>query len=127
MCLVLIGTWWYKSMKKKQEPHYDAHTRNKIKDRVCLMNEEELINREYNRGIKRDVLIREWMEAGFMKRPDLQNHLDECIRLVEFELGMIHNTMKKKGIKTWDETLHTSFKKITRPKLEDLTDEDFEI
>jgi hypothetical protein len=114
-------------MKTKPDPHYDAYTKNKIKDRVCLMNEEELIDREYNRGIKRDVLIREWMEAGFMKRPDLREHLDECIRLVDFEIGMIHSVMKKRGIKTWDESLHTAFKKITRPKLEDLTDDDFEI
>ena len=68
------------------------------------MSDDQLVVRECNRSIKRDNLIREWAQAGLLSRLHLLAHMDECIRLVEFELKIIHNLMHRRGIVVWDES-----------------------
>jgi len=85
------------------ELFWDHRTQNKIRDRISKMTDEQLVVRECNRTVKRSVLIKEWCLAGFSQRRHLLMHLDDCIRLVDFELDFIHTLMKKRGLRVWDE------------------------
>lgn len=89
-------------MAKIPEIFWDHKTQNRIRTRVLEMTDEQLIIRECNRTVKRSKLIKEWALAGFLQRRYLLMHLDDCIRLVEFELDIIHNLMKKRGLLVWD-------------------------
>lgn len=91
------------NMKQPEQLKLDWKTKNKIRERVCKLNREQLVVRECNRSIKRDTLIKEWVIAGTQNRLQLRTHLDECIRLVEFELAVIHDIMRRRGIQVWDE------------------------
>lgn len=85
------------------ELFWDNRTKNKIRERIQGLTDAQLIIRECNRTIKRAVLVNEWALAGLSQRRHLLMHLDDCIRLNDFELGYIHETMKKRGLRVWDE------------------------
>lgn len=88
-------------MQKPREWKYDNKTKNWLMSRVCKYNAEELIVADYNEAIKRNMLISEWAMAGIQGRNELRQHLDTCIRLVEFKIKLIHDTMRVRGIDVW--------------------------
>ncbi|MCK9575323.1 MAG: hypothetical protein M0R51_05150 [Clostridia bacterium] len=90
--------------KKPEQPKYDYRTKNKICARIAAMPDDQLIIRECNRSVKRSTLIKDWGLAGSASKQHLLVHLDECIRLTEFELKIIHEVMHRRGLKVWDES-----------------------
>jgi len=92
-----------KAVKRPETNKYDCRTKKRIRATIEAMDDTQIIVRECNRSIKRDKLIREWALSGVAHRRHLIEHLDEHIKLVEYELKIIHKVMSKRGLSVWNE------------------------
>jgi len=92
-----------KVVKTPETNKYDCRTKKRICATIEAMDDTQIIVRECSRSIKRDKLIREWSLSGVAHRRHLIEHLDEHIKLVEYELKIIHEVMSKRGLSVWNE------------------------
>lgn len=99
-CMVIGGD---KTVKRPETNKYDCRTKKRIRATIEAMDDTQIIVRECSRSIKRDKLIREWSLSGVAHRRHLIAHLDEHIKLVEYELKIIHEVMSKRGLSVWNE------------------------
>lgn len=88
-------------VKQKVFKRYDYRNKNIIRVRENTLDDHAIVARECNLTLRREWLLPKWATSSLDNQKELQEHLSECIKLVDFELDLIHKTMSQRGLKPW--------------------------
>jgi hypothetical protein len=98
----------------KIEYPYDYQTRKLIRERVVVMKDCIIVQRECSLMLRREMLVKQWVTAASEGKQILRKRVQDCISIVDYELNLLHDIMKQRELKalSGDSSEEVLYKKI---------------
>jgi hypothetical protein len=69
-----------------------------IRDLICVMDDNRLVDHECKLSVEVYALMRDWVHAGKEGKAIPISFLDESVRQVEIEIKLVHAEMLRRGL-----------------------------